>query len=90
MATLDFVASDTPRGIKAELSVAPLARFTFQNLSRTQTIRIRDATAAPARNAKGLEVEPGETGTIWAPTQGDAWLWCLNEGKTAPCVLAPQ
>ena len=89
MATLDFRATDMPRGLRAVLSLADGERYTIENLSNSVRVRIREAPTAPEATAGGHTLKPGGAGVIRIRTGTDIWVWVPKINGEAPCVLTP-
>ena len=87
MATLDFRATDMPRGLRAVLSLADGERYTIENLSNSVRVRIREAPTAPEATAGGHTLKPGGSGILQIRHGEDMWVWVPRIDGSAPCVL---
>ena len=91
MATLDFEATDTPRGLRAVLGLADNSVYTIENLSNSVRVRLRETATAttPAATALGHTLRPGKTALIRIRPGEEMWCWVPKIGGSAPCVLTP-
>lgn len=90
MATLDFTATNTPRGLKAVLSLTPDVPYTMENLSNSERVRVREAATAPTRGERGHVLKPGDVRTAIVKENEDLWCWTLRNSQEAACVLTPE
>ena len=90
MATFDFTATNTPRGLKAVLNLTPELPYTMENLSNSERVRVREAATAPARGERGHILKPGGVRTAILRTDEDLWCWTLRDEAEAACVLTPE
>ena len=89
MASLDFDATDAPRGLRAVLGLADNDAFTLENLSPNVRLKVREAATTPAATARGHFIAPGQVRTIRIRAGMDIYVWASRRGKGAPCILTP-
>ena len=92
MATLDFQASDQPRGLRAVLSLADNSLYTIENLSNSVRVRLREVLTVggtPSRAEEGHTLKPGSSALVRIRPGEEMWCWVPKIAGEAPCVLTP-
>ena len=86
MATVDFTPAGDPTDAVAELSLAAGTAYTIQNVDSSTVLRVREAAAKPATDARAHLVKPGEDWTVTPETGLGAWCW-TSDGSECSCVV---
>ena len=98
--TQDIRATNTPKGLQATLALRtysvgddtlarPETRVLLENVSNSERVRWRFApeNSVPAQDAKGHDLEPGESREFGIPIADEIWIWTPREGAEVPCIL---
>ena len=86
MPSQDFDATTTPQDVVAALSLTDGTRYTGQNVSTVATLRVRQATGAPAPTARAHKVEAGGSFTIEPMAGQGVFVWTDEAGGCAVIV----
>ena len=87
MASRDFDATGTPKEIVADLGLSLGARYQGQNVSTVATLRVREATVAPAATDRAIRIEAGGIFTIRPDGTNGIWLW--TDEPDCPVIVTP-
>ena len=88
MASRNFDATQTPRGIAAVLALADGVSYTGQNVSQTATLFLRDAAVRPAPNMRAFRHESG--GFFYFTPGGAAALWVWTDDADGCPVIVTE